>query len=219
MSLLFSSSFLLFFSSLLLFLLFLLFLTHIMAALARYTYYAAFSALLSAVSGYAMGEMPTATPTRGCGLPLADLLPADAPSLELVKKQFAKRLVKKSVTNICTEWTLEGTDSALYEGCGQTSISYNWITECFPYSQTQTGTAPVSQIYCAEEAPACGYYAFSDTVAPNSPNISELGGTNRGSYQVPPLTRSLRSVRQSGMTDLDMSGAPMSENFHHHELE
>jgi hypothetical protein len=207
-----------------------------MAALARYTYYAAFSALLSAVSGYAMGEMPTATPTRGCGLPLADLLPADAPSLELVKKQFAKRLVKKSVTNICTEWTLEGggqpecnnsetclfttgTDSALYEGCGQTSISYNWITECFPYSQTQTGTAPVSQIYCAEEAPACGYYAFSDTVAPNSPNISELGGTNRGSYQVPPLTRSLRSVRQSGMTDLDMSGAPMSENFHHHELE
>jgi hypothetical protein len=148
-----------------------------MAALARYTYYTAFSALLSAVSGYAMGEMPIATPTRGCGFPLADLLPTDAPSLELVKKQFAKRLVKKSVTNICTEWTLEGggqpecnnsetclfttgTDSALYEGCGQTSISYNWITECFPYSQTQTGTAPVSQIYCAEEAPACGYYAF-----------------------------------------------------------
>jgi hypothetical protein len=48
--------------------------------------------------------------------------------------------------------------SLFYEGCGQTSIPYNWITECWNYPQF--GTPPVSQIYCPESAPSCGYYAF-----------------------------------------------------------
>ena len=46
----------------------------------------------------------------------------------------------------------------LWEGCGQTSISYDWVTECWDYPQT--GIPPVSQIYCPEAAPSCGFLAF-----------------------------------------------------------
>jgi hypothetical protein len=50
------------------------------------------------------------------------------------------------------------TDGYLYEGCGQTSIAYNWVTECWPYPQI--GIAPISQIYCPASAPDCGFFAF-----------------------------------------------------------
>jgi hypothetical protein len=32
-----------------------------------------------------------------------------------------------------------------YEGCGQTSVAYNWITTCWDYPQV--GIAPASEIY------------------------------------------------------------------------
>jgi hypothetical protein len=32
-----------------------------------------------------------------------------------------------------------------YEGCGQTSIAYDWVTECWDYPQS--GLPPVSEIY------------------------------------------------------------------------
>lgn len=135
--------------------------------------------MISVVSGYALiGEMPspTAMPVKtiGVGEPILNLRPTEAPSLELVKRHLAK----KAVTNTCSEWTISdgigytpicdfsetclftsATDGNLYEGCGQTSIAYNWITYCWDYG-AKTGLPPVSQTYCPASAPYCGYFMF-----------------------------------------------------------
>jgi hypothetical protein len=60
----------------------------------------ALAAMVSAVSGYALGDMPSQT--IGIGIPILEILPTKAPSLELVKKSLAK----KAVTNTCSEWTI-----------------------------------------------------------------------------------------------------------------
>ena len=69
-----------------------------MAALLRYSTLAAF---ISAVTGYAIGEIPTQT--VGYGSPFMQE-PTEAPSMELVKRNLGKR----AVTNTCTEWTIPG---------------------------------------------------------------------------------------------------------------
>lgn len=74
-----------------------------MASVLRYS---ALAAMVSAVSGYALGEMPSQTimalPSVGMGQPIMKLLPTEAPSSELVKRH----LMKKAVTNTCSEWTI-----------------------------------------------------------------------------------------------------------------
>ncbi len=62
-------------------------------------------------------------------------------------------------------------------------------------------------------------------------DVSELGGTNRGSWNVPPgvqemggstggiTRRPVGGAGQSADQWVDMSGAPMSEEFHSNELE
>jgi hypothetical protein len=61
--------------------------------------------------------------------------------------------------------------------------------------------------------------------------VNELGGNNRGSWNVPPgvqemsggtggvTRRPVGGARQSAGQWVDMSGAPMSEEFHSHEME
>ncbi|KAG0651865.1 hypothetical protein D0Z07_1291 [Hyphodiscus hymeniophilus] len=131
--------------------------------------YSALSAFISSVAGFAIGEIPTQT--IGYGAPFMHE-PTEAPSMELVKRSLERR----DVTNTCTEWTIPGgfgqplcsnsetclftsdVFGNLWEGCGETSISYDWITECWDYPQT--GVPPVSQIYCDAAAPSCGFLAF-----------------------------------------------------------
>ena len=71
-----------------------------MASVLRYSALAA--VVVTAVSAFAPRDIPTQT--VGYGLPFHQVSPTEAPSMELVKKQ----LEKKAVTNICTEWTIEG---------------------------------------------------------------------------------------------------------------
>jgi hypothetical protein len=72
----------------------------------------ALAAVVSVVSGYALGEMPSQT--IGMGLPITHILPTDAPSLELVKRG----LKKKAVTNACSEWTIsDGIGSSSKNDC------------------------------------------------------------------------------------------------------
>jgi hypothetical protein len=67
--------------------------------------YSAIAALISSAAGVVIGAMPSQTMSGGFGEPIFALpLPTEAPSLELVKR----RLQKKDVTNICTEWTIPG---------------------------------------------------------------------------------------------------------------
>jgi len=68
--------------------------------------YAALAALVSSVYSYSLGEMPSQT--VGVGLPLMELLPTQAPSMELVKKSLRE---KRAITNTCYEWTLDGLGS------------------------------------------------------------------------------------------------------------
>lgn len=68
-----------------------------MASVLRFS---ALAAVVSAVSGYALGEMPSQT--IGIGMAITDIIPTNAPSLELVKRS----LKKKAVTNTCSEWTI-----------------------------------------------------------------------------------------------------------------
>ena len=72
----------------------------------------------------------------------------------LTNAGFGQPLCSNSETCLFTSDTFGN----LWEGCGQTSISYNWITDCWDYPQV--GTAPVSQIYCPASAPSCGFLAF-----------------------------------------------------------
>jgi hypothetical protein len=144
----------------------------IMTSLLRF---AAVAALISLVTGTGLEDViPTRTagPSGGYGTPFSE--PTKGPSLELVKMRFEKR----SVTNLCTEWTIPGgfgqpvcsnSETCLfttapngyyYEGCGQTSIRYDWITACYSYPQSKAGTVPASQIWCDATAPYCGYFAF-----------------------------------------------------------
>ncbi|PMD36596.1 hypothetical protein L207DRAFT_515113 [Hyaloscypha variabilis F] len=122
----------------------------------------------------ALGAIPSQT-IGGCGEPIfAFPLPTEPPSLELAKRRLERKDIT-GVTNVCTEWTIPGgfgqpecgdygtclftsANGFNYEGCGQTSVAYNWVTECFNYPQS--GAPPVSQIYCPETAPYCGYFAF-----------------------------------------------------------
>ncbi|TAQ85686.1 hypothetical protein B7494_g5998 [Chlorociboria aeruginascens] len=126
--------------------------------------------VVSLISGSAIGEMPSQT--VGYGQPFFQQ-PTPAPSRDLVKARFARR----DLTNTCTEWTIPGgfgqpqcsnsetclfatgTDGYYYEGCGQTSISYDWVTQCWNYG-VKTGVPPVSEIYCPAAEPSCGYLAF-----------------------------------------------------------
>jgi hypothetical protein len=64
--------------------------------------YSAFTVLVTAVAAFAPRVI--STQTIGYGQLFHQVAPTEAPSIELVKKQ----LEKKAVTNICTEWTLEG---------------------------------------------------------------------------------------------------------------
>ncbi len=67
--------------------------------------YSAVAALVSRAAGAVIGAMPSQTVGGGFGAPIFALpLPTEAPSLELVKR----KLEKKGVTNICTEWTIPG---------------------------------------------------------------------------------------------------------------
>lgn len=68
-----------------------------MASVIRFS---ALAAMISAVSGYALGEMPSQT--IGMGLDIVHILPTAAPELELVKRN----LKKKALTNTCSEWTI-----------------------------------------------------------------------------------------------------------------
>jgi hypothetical protein len=128
-----------------------------MASILRYSAVAAMATL-----AFAHGELPSQT--IGIGQPLFELMPTKAPSLDLIKRSLGKR----ALTNTCSEWTIldgggftpiclssqtclftSATDGYGYEGCGQTSIAYNWITTCYDYNSTQTGLPPVSQIYAS----------------------------------------------------------------------
>ncbi|KAK0124467.1 hypothetical protein ONS95_009419 [Cadophora gregata] len=137
-----------------------------MASLLRYT---AIAALASSVSGFAIGAFPTQTLADGYGQVF--LQPTAAPSVELVKQKLKQR----ALTNICTEWTIPGgfgqpqcvnsqtclfqtVNGRLYEGCGQTSIAYDWITQCWNYPQS--GVPPKSEIFCPAEEPYCGFFGF-----------------------------------------------------------
>jgi hypothetical protein len=64
--------------------------------------YAALAAMVSAVYGYSIGEMPSQT--IGVGTPFFEIRPTEAPKIELVKKKLDKR----ALTNTCSEWTLDG---------------------------------------------------------------------------------------------------------------
>jgi len=67
--------------------------------------YSAVAALVSSAAGAQIGAMPSQTMGCGFGDPIFAMpLPTLAPELELVKR----RLEKKDVTNICTEWTIPG---------------------------------------------------------------------------------------------------------------
>jgi hypothetical protein len=95
--------------------------------------------------GFAIGAMPVQT-VGGMGEAFSPA-PTEAPSMELMKA----KLVKKAVTNVCTEWTILGgygqpqcvnsetclfktaTNGYFYEGCGQTSIAYDWVTGTYWY--------------------------------------------------------------------------------------
>lgn len=69
----------------------------VMASVLRFS---AVAALVSTAAGAALGAMPSQT-MGGFGEPIfAVPLPTEPPSLELVKR----KLVKKDLTNICTEW-------------------------------------------------------------------------------------------------------------------
>ncbi|PVH86981.1 hypothetical protein DL98DRAFT_649817 [Cadophora sp. DSE1049] len=137
-----------------------------MASLLRYT---AVAALASSVSGFAIGAIPTQTLAGGYGQ--AFLQPTAAPSVKLVKQKLKGR----ALTNVCTEWTIPGgygqpqcdnsqtclfqtVNGRLYEGCGQTSIAYDWITQCWNYPQS--GVPPKSEIFCPAEEPYCGFFGF-----------------------------------------------------------
>ncbi|KAE8451179.1 hypothetical protein EG329_004343 [Mollisiaceae sp. DMI_Dod_QoI] len=132
---------------------------------------AAGGALISSTAAWAIGAIPSQT-IGGYGEPFF-AAPTEAPEYELVKVKLAK----KSVTNVCTEWTIPGgfgqpecanSETCLftsnygftYEGCGQTSIRYNWITACYNYPKAESASPPVSNTYCPSAAPYCGYYAF-----------------------------------------------------------
>jgi len=126
--------------------------------MASFTRYTTLAAMVSTICGYVL-EMPSQT--VGCGQPFPfPAAPTDPPSQGLVQKQIGKR----QLTNACSQWTInEGfgsvpvcynsetclftsaSDGYLYEGCGETSVVYDWVTECWPYPQV--GTPPVSQIY------------------------------------------------------------------------
>jgi hypothetical protein len=102
------------------------------------------AALMWTAAGAALGAMPSQT-MGGCGEPIfAVPLPTEPPSFELVRR----KLEKKDLTNICTEWTIPGgygqpecgnsetclftsANGYYYEGCGETSIAYNWVTGMF----------------------------------------------------------------------------------------
>ncbi|KAM3070312.1 hypothetical protein ACMFMG_010144 [Clarireedia jacksonii] len=136
--------------------------------------YSSLFSLCSLASSFTLGEVPTQT--LGLGEPFTGLqpLPTAAPRLELVKKRLG--LERKALTNVCSEWTIPGgfgqpecsnsetclftsaDDGNLYEACARTSKSYDWVTECWDYPMT--GSPPVSQIYCGEEEPYCGFFAF-----------------------------------------------------------
>ncbi|KAH8815867.1 hypothetical protein F5884DRAFT_198324 [Xylogone sp. PMI_703] len=104
--------------------------------------------------------------------------PTEAPSLELLKAR-ALHLEKRTQVG-CSQWSIPGgygipaCDSPStclfysttvggefmgYEGCGQTSVKYNWVTACYDNS-ISSGVPPLSQIYCPEESPFCGTFAF-----------------------------------------------------------
>ncbi|KAH6719796.1 hypothetical protein BKA61DRAFT_222488 [Leptodontidium sp. MPI-SDFR-AT-0119] len=137
-----------------------------MASVLRYT---AVAALASSVTGFAIGAFPTQTINGGFGQVF--LQPTAAPSVELVKQKLKGR----ALTNVCTEWTIPGgygqpqcfnsqtclfqtVSGRLYEGCGQTSIAYDWVTQCWNYPQS--GIPPKSEIFCPAEEPYCGYFGF-----------------------------------------------------------
>jgi len=63
--------------------------------------YAALAAMISHVYGL-VHEMPS--PTVGMGMPLMDIMPTEAPSLELVKRN----IVKRALTSTCSDWTILG---------------------------------------------------------------------------------------------------------------
>ncbi|KAH7360741.1 hypothetical protein BKA65DRAFT_473876 [Rhexocercosporidium sp. MPI-PUGE-AT-0058] len=137
-----------------------------MASLLRYS---AVAALASSVTGFAISAFPTQTVNGGFGQVF--LQPTAAPSVELVKQKLKGR----ALTNVCTEWTIPGgygqpqcfdsqtclfqtVSGKLYEGCGQTSIAYDWVTQCWNYPQS--GTPPKSEIFCPASEPYCGYFGF-----------------------------------------------------------
>ncbi|KUJ21094.1 uncharacterized protein LY89DRAFT_681709 [Mollisia scopiformis] len=139
-----------------------------MPSIFRYT---AGAALLSSATASVIGAIPSQT-VGGFGQPFF-VEPTPAPEYELVKVKLAK----KDVTNICTEWTIPGgfgqpecanSETCLftsaggywYEGCGETSIRYNWITACYNWPKASTLSAPVSNTYCPSASPYCGFYAF-----------------------------------------------------------
>lgn len=60
------------------------------------------SMMASSAMGFALGAMPSQT-VGGTGAAYSPA-PTEAPSMELMKKKLAK----KALTNVCTEWTIEG---------------------------------------------------------------------------------------------------------------
>lgn len=131
---------------------------------------AATAIMIHSTMGSAIGAMPSQT-LGGFGMVFSPE-PTEAPSMELVKAKMAKR----SLTNVCTEWTIPGgygqpqcsnsetclfhtaANGFYYEGCGETSIAYDWVTACYGYPEV--GTPGVSEIFCPETAPHCGFFGF-----------------------------------------------------------
>jgi hypothetical protein len=67
--------------------------------------YSVVAALVSSAAGAVIGAMHSQAMGGGFGDPVFAMpLPTQAPEIELLKR----RLEKKDVTNICTEWTIPG---------------------------------------------------------------------------------------------------------------
>ncbi len=68
--------------------------------------YTAVAAMAVSVRAFAIAPTIGAIPSQtvGVGQPFFDIMPTEAPRPELLKK----RLEKKALTNVCSEWTILG---------------------------------------------------------------------------------------------------------------
>jgi hypothetical protein len=96
------------------------------------------------------------------------------------------------------------------------------FTELDPHVRTPSAGPPVSPIGTIPTASS--ELGGASRISSPAPQHAELGGQNRGSYQVPPNVQEIGAssggitrppAGQQRQSALDMSGAPMSEEYHH----